>query len=371
MSSALDRYNIANQSYSSSISGIDEFQRGYNQNYQENIIEETQAYKQAKQKRADYIALAKEKATSQALQKLGAERELGGQITEGSLAVLTGIETGKAIIKKGKALRERFKSGKKSNDLKENDPQGDGGAENEEGIGEVEAENTEGRVQSSQDIETTPEPKGGEIEMTEIKSTEPPSLEETSIKPVSQSNDPFGDMGEVSDSRGLDIPEGADYTQRGLTDREHQNLESTNEENLSRETSYKSELAETGEEGGEVAGEVGGEVAGEVGAEVGAEATTSALSTAGEIAGTVAEAIPVVGEVGALVGIGVGLYEAFHHHHAKVQPPDLTQAPPPPKPPQLLQQAQGSTRDIRNTRAEFTTPSYDSVTNMSGSVTAF
>ncbi len=106
-----------------------------------------------------------------------------------------------------------------------------------------------------------------------------------------------------------------------------------------------------GEDVGETAATTVGETAAAVGTEAAATATEAGTGALLAGAGIAAEAVPVVG---ALALAGVGLYDIFHHHHHKSLPP------PAPAPTNTVSQ-----------KGEMVVPSFDSVTDIPASQSAF
>jgi len=372
MSDVLSRYNTATNAYSNSVGSANEFQKSYNQQFYNDFLDESAGYKAAKAKRDAYVTAAKDKAKASVAAAITSDKEEASRVIEASGGAIGAIEAIKGIRSR---IKER--AAKKAANKGDQDQKGDGDAE-ESG----DAQGTEGQTASVQtaedhsgDVEApsadpAPVSRGGDIEMTELNSA-PETSEPASATGGGESVEAnFGSLGDqpyASTGSGVtDAATGIDATGESL---EASNVAATAASNESALASYGAELSSAGEEAGtsllsgisEAAGTAVGALADVGGAIAG--------SAAGEALGTVLAVAP---EAAAVVGVGIGLYDLFHHHHHKQPPPDLTNAPPaPPQAPTMQVAAQGATRDLANSRAEFTTPSFDSVTDTAGSISAF
>ena len=130
---------------------------------------------------------------------------------------------------------------------------------------------------------------------------------------------------------------------------------------------------ESGAGEAEAAGEVGGVETEALGASVAAEATEAgAAATGAALAEGLSTALAVAPELAGVGLVAYGLYDLFHHHHHNPAPVDpASTGITVPKAPVNNPAAQGATTDVRSTRAEFTTPSFDAVTDVAGSISAF
>ena len=374
MSDVLSRYNTATNAYSNSVGSANEFQKSYNQQFYNDFLDESAGYKAAKAKRDAYVTAAKDKAKASVAAAITSDKEEASRVIEASGGAIGAIEAVKAI-----RTRVKERAAKKAANKGDQDQKGDGDAE-ESG----DAQGTEGQTASVQtaedhsgDVEAPsaePDPapvsRGGDVEMTELNSA-PESSDPASVTGGGESVEAnFGSLGDqpyASSGSGLtDAATGIDATGESL---EASNVAATAAGNESALATYSSQLADVSEEAGtsllsgisEAAGTAVGALA-DVGGAIAGSAAGEALSTV----------LAVAPEAAAVVGVGIGLYDLFHHHHHKQPPPDLTNAPPaPPQAPTMQVAAQGATRDLANSRAEFTTPSFDSVTDTAGSISAF
>ncbi len=373
MADVLGRYNTATQAYGNSVGSANEFQKSYNQTLYENQLSESNSYKNAVAKRNQTIrdakALtnqAKQVAQNKLAEAIAGDKEQASRVIDAAGGTIAGIQAAKAI-------RNRIRNIGKKENKGDNDEKGDGAGEDEGAA--TESQGATGGVEAAEDVSAPSRDLG-------------PSASGSAEQPVEESMFGTG-QGDFPVSQGSNFPGIVDPATKSVPDRmgidtsqysglEQRDLGSVEDYNKVQNARY--EAATSAEEGGgefatESAGALAGGVEGSEGAAIAAQATEEAAegigSAIGEYAGA---ALALAPEAVALVGLGVGVYDLFHHHHHKAPPPDLSQVPKvptAPPPPQIEQATQGATRDIANTRAEFTTPSYDSVTDTAGSISAF
>ena len=394
MADVLQRYNNATQAYSSGISSTNEFHNSYNQNFYNDFLEKNAAYKSAVERRNEITKQLKQQALDKAAALTGADEARASQYVEAGGAALGAYEVGKGVYKK---FRNRGKGGEEGEGEGADAGAAEGMEADEFGSGGTSlAQNAEAAWNSalaSDDLATPPvSPRASEANLDADQSAPRAS----STGRINESETAVGEdgdaaalpsqmtfEGEASQARvGQNVAENlqgsnpfgmsrASYTQESAADA----LEST--QTAATEQANRSLISQAGEDienvGRTIGGEIGGVEAEAVGALTAEGASEGAAAAAGagigEALGTFAAAAP---ELAGVALVGYGLYDLFHHHHHNPAPvtPEQTGVTVPNKP-TLNPLAQGATSDIRSTRAEFTTPSFDAVTDVAGSISAF
>ena len=394
MADVLQRYNNATQAYSSGISSTNEFQNSYNQNFYNDFLEKNAAYKSAVERRNEITKQLKQQALDKAAALTGADEARASQYVEAGGAALGAYEVGKGVYKK---FRNRGKGGEEGEGEGADAGAAEGMEADEFGSGGTSlAQNAEAAWNSalaSDDLATPPvSPRASEANLDADQSAPRAS----STGRINESETAVGEdgdaaalpsqmtfEGEASQARvGQNVAENlqgsnpfgmsrTSYTQESAADA----LEST--QTAATEQANRSLISQAGEDienvGRTIGGEIGGVEAEAVGALTAEGASEGAAAAAGagigEALGTFAAAAP---ELAGVALVGYGLYDLFHHHHHNPAPvtPEQTGVTDPNKP-TLNPLAQGATSDIRSTRAEFTTPSFDAVTDVAGSISAF
>ena len=396
MADVLQRYNNATQAYSSGISSTGAFQDQYNQNFYNDFLEKNAAYKSAVERRDEITKQLKAAAIDKAAALTGADEAQASRLVEAGGAALGAYEVGKGVYKKFRGSRE---TGGEEGEGGGAEASAEGSGADEFGMGGADvsqhAEASWNTALANDDLATPPvSPRASEANL-EDDATGPRT---SNPGRINESETGVGGDGEAA-ALPSDIAFEGEATQARVGQNVAQNLESSNPFGTSRappasessatdalestqttatESANRSLISQAAEDTekvgrgiGEVAGEIGGVEAEAVGAISGASADAAAAAgaTIGETLGAIGAALP---EVAGVALVGYGLYDLFHHHHhnpAPVTPADTGVKVP--NKPTLNPLAQGATSDIRSTRAEFTTPSFDAVTDVAGSISAF
>ena len=409
MADVLQRYNNATQAYSSGISSTGAFQDQYNQNFYNDFLEKNSAYKSAVERRDEITKQLKQQALDKAAALTGADEEQASRLVEAGGAALGAYEVGKAVVKrtffKGKNGKPKPTDGKEGGGEEGTGGSADAGAaEGSQGDsfgsgGNSLAQNSTSAHEEAladEDWDTSPpvSPRASQANL-EDDATGPRA---SNPGRINESESGVGGDGEAAALPSQTAFEG-EATQARVGQNVAQNLESSNPFGTSRappasessatdalestqttatESANRSLISQAAEDTekvgrgiGEVAGEIGGVEAEAVGAISGASADAAAAAgaTIGETLGAIGAALP---EVAGVALVGYGLYDLFHHHHHNPAPVTAADTGVKvPNKPTLNPLAQGATSDIRSTRAEFTTPSFDAVTDVAGSISAF
>tara|TARA_Y100000592_G_scaffold75825_1_gene118557 strand:- start:1369 stop:2556 length:1188 start_codon:yes stop_codon:yes gene_type:complete len=395
MADVLQRYNNATQAYSSGIDSTRSFQDSYNQNFYNDFLEKNAAYKSAVERRDELTKQLKQKALDNAAALTGADEAQASRLIEAGGAALGAYEVGKSVYKRFRGSKE--KGGEEGDGAAADAGAAEQGGADEFGMGREDlAQHAEARwntALANDDLATPPaSPRASE-----------PNVEDDATGPrasnpgrINESESGVGGDGEAAALPSQTAFEG-EATQARVGQNVAQNLESSNPFGISRapatessatdalestqtaatESANRSLISQAGEDienvGRTVGGEIGGVEAEAVGALAGEGASEVAAAAAGAGIGEAISGIAAVApELAGVALVGYGLYDLFHHHHhnpAPVNPADTGVKVP--NKPTLNPLAQGATSDIRSTRAEFTTPSFDAVTDVAGSISAF
>ena len=396
MADVLQRYNNATQAYSSGISSTGAFQDQYNQNFYNDFLEKNAAYKSAVERRDEITKQLKAAAIDKAAALTGADEAQASRLVEAGGAALGAYEVGKGVYKKFRGSRE---TGGEEGEGGGAEASAEGSGADEFGMGGADvsqhAEASWNTALANDDLATPPvSPRASEANL-EDDATGPRT---SNPGRINESETGVGGDGEAA-ALPSDIAFEGEATQARVGQNVAQNLESSNPFGTSRappasessatdalestqttatESANRSLISQAAEDTekvgrgiGEVAGEIGGVEAEAVGAISGASADAAAAAgaTIGETLGAIGAALP---EVAGVALVGYGLYDLFHHHHHNPAPVTAADTGVKvPNKPTLNPLAQGATSDIRSTRAEFTTPSFDAVTDVAGSISAF
>ncbi len=363
MADVLQRYNNATQAYSSGISGANEFQNSYNQNFYNNFLTENAAYKSAQSRQKEAMSALKNAAAAKAQAATNLDKEEASRLVEAGGAAVGGIEVAKGVYRR---IRRGGKGGE------------DGGGD------EADAGGTSGEADA---FGAGAEGEGGELTAavntalaSDDLATPPVSPRASGDMDAEQATQPAGEMNTTANSA-EGLGEGNEAASFGsLGDQPYASssgmgMSETREEVATEPTTDPA--VRTPLEGGageaEAAGEVGGVETEALGASVAADAAEAgAVATAGAVGEGFATALAVAPELAGVALVGYGLYDLFHHHHHNAAPVDPSSTGiTVPKAPVNNPAAQGATSDVRSTRAEFTTPSFDAVTDVAGSISAF
>lgn len=378
--SVAQRYTDATQSFAGNTNQANEFQARYNQQFYNDFLSENNAYKSAVETRKAFKKAAEEKSKDLLAAAIAKDKETGSRYVDAGMGAVGAVEALKAIKSRVKKAMS-----KKADSKTDNDPDGSGGDAEQ---GDATETTTGSGVEQENDVSNVADRSAESVpdSASEVQAAVPESQEASSAVGVGEETGETGNffgrgLGEFSVDQGKSFAGIVDPASKTVPDRmgidmssysglEGRDVASTSEVNAERTAQYTEALGEdTAEFGTEAAGAIlGGTESGLVAAGATEEAAAAAGATMGEVAGTLLAAAP---EVAGIAAAGYGLYELFAHHHHKAPPPDMTAAPPVPQKPALLTATQGATSDLRNSRAEFTTPSFDSVTDFSGSVSAF
>lgn len=368
MADVLQRYNNATQAYSSGISGANEFQSSYNQNFYNDFLTKNEAYKNAVDRQAVAMKGLKEQAAAKAASLVADDEAQASRLIEAGGAAVGGIEVAKGVYKRVR------KGGNGGEDGSGGSPDAGGANEtsqvNAMGDGEVgDAGNLRAAINTAladDDLATPPVSARPSIDMdAEPPTRSAPEMNSAHSAPSAEGTGEgveganFGTLGEQSyaTSSGMGLSE----------PRTNVSTEPTTD------PAVRTPIQTAGEEAGEVAGEVGGVETEALGASVAADAASAgAVATGAAIGEGFTTALAVAPELAGVALVGYGLYDLFHHHHHHAAPvtPDQTGIKVPDAP-KAQPAAQGATSDVRSTRAEFTTPSFDAVTDVAGSISAF
>jgi hypothetical protein len=394
MADVLQRYNNATQAYSSGISSTNEFQNSYNQNFYNDFLEKNAAYKSAVERRNEITKQLKQQALDKAAALTGADEARASQYVEAGGAALGAYEVGKGVYKK---FRNKMKGGEEGSGEGADAGAAEGMEADEFGSGGTSlAQNAEAAWNSalaSDDLATPPvSPRASEANLEADQS----APRDNSTGRINESETAVGEDGDAAALPSQMTFEG-EASQARVGQNVAENLQGSNPFGMSRtaptqesaadalestqtaatESANRSLISQAGEDienvGRTVGGEIGGVEAEAVGALAGEGATEAAAAAAGAGIGEAISGIAAVApELAGVALVGYGLYDLFHHHHHNPAPvtPEQTGVTVPNKP-TLNPLAQGATSDIRSTRAEFTTPSFDAVTDVAGSISAF
>jgi len=397
MADVLQRYNNATQAYSSGISSTGAFQDQYNQNFYNDFLEKNAAYKSAVERRDEITKQLKAAAIDKAAALTGADEAQASRLVEAGGAALGAYEVGKGVYKKFRGSRE---TGGEEGEGGGAEASAEGSGADEFGMGGADvsqhAEASWNTALANDDLATPPvSPRASEANL-EDDATGPRT---SNPGRINESETGVGGDGEAA-ALPSDIAFEGEATQARVGQNVAQNLQSSNPFGTSRapptessatdalestqttatESANRSLISQAGEDienvgrtVGRGVGEIGGVEAEAVGELAGEGASEAAAAAAGAGIGEAISGIAAVApELAGVALVGYGLYDLFHHHHhnpAPVTPADTGVKVP--NKPTLNPLAQGATSDIRSTRAEFTTPSFDAVTDVAGSISAF
>ena len=364
MADVLQRYNNATQAYSSGISSANEFQSSYNQNFYNNFLTENAAYKSAQARQKEAMTALRNAAAAKAADATNLDKEEASRLVEAGGAAVGGIEVAKGVYR-------RIRRGGKGGEDGGGDEADAGGTSGEADAFGAGAEGEGGELTAavntalaSDDLATPPVSPRQSADMDAEQATQPAGEMNT----TAQSAEGLGEGNEAASFGSLGEQPYASSTGLGLneTGREEVATEPTTD------PAVRTPL-ESGAGEAEAAGEVGGVETEALGASVAAEATEAgAAATGAALAEGLSTALAVAPELAGVGLVAYGLYDLFHHHHHNPAPVDpASTGITVPKAPVNNPAAQGATTDVRSTRAEFTTPSFDAVTDVAGSISAF
>jgi hypothetical protein len=368
MADVLQRYNNATQAYSSGISGANEFQNSYNQNFYNDFLTKNAAYKSAVERQKEAMTALRDQATAAAANASNLDKEEASRLVEAGGAAVGGIEVAKGIYKR---VRKGANGGE----------DGSGGSPDAGGANETSQVSAmgDGEVGDAGSMRAAVNTAMADDDLA----TPPVSPRQSADMDAEPPTQPAGELDAAHTSAsaegGGEGVEGANFGSLGEQPYARSAVMGGNESRAdvsmepSTDPAVRTPIQTAGEEAGEVAGEVGGVETEALGTSVAAEAATAGAAATGAAIGEgLATALAVAPELAGVALVGYGLYDLFHHHHHHAAPvtPDQTGIKVPDAP-KAQPAAQGATSDVRSTRAEFTTPSFDAVTDVAGSISAF